>query len=157
MAIRPRWGFSLFIACLLLASSWPALAQDVQDWTAQDADAAAVLAAVAGPQASYYGVAGRYLQTLSSGPPPADGATLPPSLTNKPSDVPLTLADIGAPIPSDLTIAFEIHEYSGPYGVGYVVYSYAEKEKQVYVRADHLGADPAFASHGWQLVAEAIK
>lgn len=156
MTPRPRWGFSLFLAFLLLASGWPALAQPV-DWTAQDADAAAVLAAVAGPQTSYYGVAGRYLQTLSSGPPPADDATLPPSLTNKPYDVPLTLADIGAPIPSDLTIAFEIHEYSGPYGVGYVVNSYAEQNGTVYRRADHVGADPAFTSHDWQPVPEPIE
>jgi hypothetical protein len=92
-------------------------------------------------QPQYLEIAGRYLQVLP---------TTPDNLQQKPTDGPLSLAEVGANLaPAKSPLMFAVQEYDGPYGVGYVLLAYVEIEGQVYEKSIHFGLDPAFASHDW--------
>jgi len=114
-----------------------------------DSQFATVEAEIDRVQSGYILTTGRYLQTLTTNPTTPDKPTLQNYLQS-PSDVGISLSDLGATLPATLDIRFEVHEYMGPSGPGYRIIAYAIVDGQEYRKITHRGPEPGLRSTDWE-------
>ncbi len=119
------------------------------DTATVDSQLASVDSELARLQPGYILTTGRYLQVLATTDSPPDKDS-PQDYNKAPSDVGISLYDLGVNLPADLSIKFAVHEYSGPAGPGYLVIAYTVIKGQVYRRIIHHGPDKAYQSTGWE-------
>jgi hypothetical protein len=82
-------------------------------------DTATQLAAI---QDAYYAIHRRYWQgARTHGVIPADGATLAPDLTRKPTDVAASWSTVGLNLPAQTEGALSVHIYETRAGHGYII------------------------------------
>lgn len=132
----------------------PTAAQQIADAT--DANLAASLSAAVSLQNAYFAENGRYWQGVPTiDDPPADGETLTPDTSRRPSDQLEDWVASGAAqlLPDQVQTRLSVDVYDGPAGAGWVVRMEFRSEGVLYRKAVNVGPESS-RSHGWREVSD---
>jgi hypothetical protein len=100
-------------------------------------------AQISAAEEDYMSLHGRYWQAARThAVPPADGATVAPDLTRKPSDETTSWSSMGLVLPAQIEAALSVHVYRSRAGHGYVLNADVIVAGVHYRRSRNFGPEP---------------
>ena len=109
-------------------------------------------------QTIYIGSKGKYFQGIATHPDaalPADGSTVTPTKTVKPTDQAENWTDFGVTFSSKIPCAVSITYYNGPQGKGYVVHYKLLVGSEKWIRSVNVGPETR-RTHDWQITKDGL-